>query len=102
MFSSSYQYALLHKHRPRSRSDTCGGEGYPLARTLIRLTPVAALIVTPLRAIPGTRLDADQSRMGFATRVLLHLHGDDVTDLELADRIFMSTIQHAGLITVSD
>jgi|SRR5947207_4096359 len=57
------------------------GGGYPLARTLIRLTPVAALIVTPLRAIPGTLLDADQSRMGFATRVLLHLHGDDVTDL---------------------
>jgi len=55
--------------------------GDVLARTLIRLKPATALIVTALGAIPGTLLDADQSCMGFATRVLLHLHGDDVTDL---------------------
>src|SRR3990172_8134571 len=55
-----------------------------------------------LRPISGALLNADQVRMGVATRVLSQLHGDDVAGLQTADRIFTPAKHHPGLGTVGD
>src|SRR3990172_536670 len=54
-------------------------------------------IAPTLIPIPDAFLDADQIRVGVATRVLPELHGDDVPDLQLADRIFTTAIHHTGV-----
>ncbi len=47
----------------------------------VRLDSVPGLVITALSSIPDVFLDADQIRIGVATRVLLQMHGHDVPGL---------------------
>src|SRR5437867_11920429 len=55
-----------------------------------------------LSPISGALLKADHMRMGITTRVFLHLHGNDVADSQLADRINPSKIHHPGLRAITN
>ena len=47
-------------------------------------------------------MDAHEIGIGVAARVLLQLHGDLISALQLGDRVFSAAIKHTGVSAITD
>src|SRR4030095_811483 len=54
------------------------------------------------RPIPYTFVDAHEIGIGVAARVLLQLHGDLISALQLGDRVFSAVIKHTSVSTITN